>query len=219
MKKNNSRISLVPAFNVDRQLKSDLANSMWGDSNDLLWRAKMSLSNPPSYSKAFLAKVFVDILMSVESTLKSLIISLSKKQETPEEAYLVARNCGHKILNLYQMVESRSYRRLKLLSNKDFKILSKANALKVENRYKLITTLMLIQEDWQERELGTGEVSSILNFDFMDEFLRVTFKLHEISLHALKKFCDNRGVTGSNMVKLRARQTTFYRTLRDSRRL
>ncbi len=219
MNRRNPFPSLIPPFNAERQLKSDLANSMWGDANDLLWRVDMSLHDPPSYSKAFLAKVYVDILMSIESSLKSLIVCLSKKEESPEDAYITARKQNHNIIKLYQQVEIRSKRRIKMLSKKDINIITKGITLNVSNRYKLITELMLLEEDWIDRELNQGAVSSILNFDFINDLRIVAFLLHEISHRAIEKYCAQKAMNGSNHIKFRQRKKTFYTHLKATRNL
>ena len=75
--------SLIPAFNVNKQLKSTIASTMWTDANDFLHRSNIILEDLETGSFAYLSKIYVDILMAIESDLKCIIIGLSLKSETP----------------------------------------------------------------------------------------------------------------------------------------
>ena len=156
-------------FNADRQLKYKLSTSFWADSNDFLWRAGLLLKDRPHDTNAYFAKIYVDLIMSAECALKSLIISLSLPTETPEDAYLTARRIGHHLDRLYAEVEQRAKRRVRLLSPADKNILLKANTLGVNYRYDITTFFFLTQEDYIDRAFQRGLVSSVINFDVINE--------------------------------------------------
>jgi hypothetical protein len=202
-------------FNAEIHLKRQLASSFWKDTNDFLWRFGLMKENLPYVSSAFLAKMYVDLLMCSECALKSLIISLSKKPETSEQVYLIARNKSHNLQALYQEVESRAKGRIKLLSKKDKSILLKANSLGVGFRYDITTFLFLSQEDFIDREFNEGHVSSVINYDFLCEFNNTLLGLSKIGNNSLNKYFKNSPISFENLEKLRIRQSTFLLNVKN----
>lgn len=85
-------------------------------------------------NRNFRAKIIVDLLMSIECSLKSLIISLSIDNEPPEIAFKKLKNLSHSLEKLYEEVASRSKNRFKIhrLNKKLFNDLKK---LGVRSRY------------------------------------------------------------------------------------
>ena len=219
MKKTINKLLGIPPFNAERQLKSKLANSMWVDANDFNWKADILLKNLPHETKSYFGKVYVDLMMGIESSLKSLIISLSAPSITPEDAYINARNKGHKIDALYTEVQKLAKKRVKLLSKLDLKILDEAKTLSVNNRYELITFLLFIQEDSLKRILHADKISSILNEEFLGELLKVAIRLSNIAKKSIKKYCDFPGMSGTQAGILDKRTKLFYTTLSASKKL
>ncbi len=201
----------IPPFNAERQLKRRISTSFWADANDFLWRVSILKDNRPHDTNSYFAKLYVDLLMSAECSLKSLIISLSKKDETPEEVYLEARKKSHHLDKLYNEVVLRAKRRIKLLSKKEKQILFKANTLGVGYRYDIKTFFFLSQEDFIKRMLEEGDVSSIINFDFINELFTMLHELKKIAKISLDKYYgkDN-SLSGNNMEKLENRQNLFF---------
>src|SRR5450759_1273553 len=91
----------LPPFKPELYVKRTIAVSFWKDSNDLLWRGNIFRQQIGHDTLSTKAKTYVDIIMAVECSLKSMIISLSLKNETPENAYLTARSCSHHLDRLY----------------------------------------------------------------------------------------------------------------------
>ena len=60
------------------------------------------------------SKMIVNLIMSLECSLKSLIISLSEDKHTPKEAYQEARSLSHKIDKLYEQAKIKSKKRFKI---------------------------------------------------------------------------------------------------------
>lgn len=119
-------------------VKAKVAASYRTDAEQLYARAEASLrdSSLPTTKYSMLSKIFVDILMSFECSLKSLIISLSKSDESPEQAYKEARGCGHKIGKLCKKVQGRSYNRLEFVSSKEENMLHEAGDIGIFVRYE-----------------------------------------------------------------------------------
>jgi hypothetical protein len=203
-------------FNVDRQLKYKLSTSFWADSNDFLWRVGLLLNDRPHDSNAYFAKMYVDLIMSAECALKSLIISLSLSNETPEDAYSTARRIGHNLDKLYTEVEHRAKRRVKLLSLADKSILLKANTLGVNYRYDITTFFFLTQEDYIDRAFQRGLVSSVINFDFINKLYKMLHKLKDIAdISYHKYYGKDNTISGKNLQKLQNRQTAFFTAMRN----
>ncbi|GAB2846035.1 hypothetical protein [Hymenobacter ruber] len=198
-------------FNADRQLKWKIASSFAADANDFLWRVGLLNQNRPHDTTAYFAKMYVDLLMSAECALKSLIISLSVKGETPEDAYTVARRTGHDLEKLYLKVEGRAKRRIKLLTPKQRALLMKANTIGVGYRYDISTFFFLSRENRIDRAFQRGPVSGILNYEFIMEFYAMLHDLRDTANASLKKYYgrDN-SLAGVNLQKLADRQDAFY---------
>jgi len=201
-------------FNAERQLKYRLATSFWSDANDFLIRVSLLRDNRPHDTKAYFAKLYVDLLMSAECALKSLIISLSKKSETPEDAYLTARRNSHNLDKLYKEVELRAKNRIKLLSKKEKDILLKANTIGVGFRYDITTFFFLAQEDYIDRMFQDGQVSSVININFINDFYKMLHTLNDIADKSYHKYYGkNNLLSGINLQKLKERQDAFFTTM------
>lgn len=192
----------IPPFNAERQLKAILASTMRTDANDFLLRTNILLKDIDLLSYAYLSKIYVDILMSIESNLKALIIILSKNDETPEEAYKEARKHSHKIGELYGEVENRASKRIKLLLRKDKdELLNNSIKITVNNRYRLVT-LSQIRTEGVNRDWGLGQYSKLINYEYIRELQKTAFKIHEIAHNASEKYLDSMGMKGTNMKKI-----------------
>jgi hypothetical protein len=191
---------LIPKFNSEKFLKSRLTSNMWLDSNDFLYRVKLMQYHRDHDGYSIVSKIYVDILMAIESDLKSLIISLSKNDETPENAYLVARNHSHRIENLYAEVELRARNRIKLLNQKDKdELLNNAINIKVSNRYQLITQLNIGTEDFIHTDFGIGKYSSLLQPDYLLKIENISRRLHWIANESSKRFMPKLIMTGDSI--------------------
>jgi hypothetical protein len=215
-KTNLQKLTGGHPFNAERHLKWQLSSSYWKDSNDYLWRVGIIKENIPHESSAFFAKMYVDLLICAECALKSLIISLSKRTTTPEQEYLIARKNSHNLEKLYEKVERRAKRRIKLLSKKDKEILLKANSLGVGFRYDITTFLFLTQEDFVDREFNEGQVSSVINFNFIINFYEMLFNLKKIARKSIDKYYgkDN-SISGKYLKKMTDRRDAFFIAMKN----
>jgi hypothetical protein len=182
------RLLKNPPFKPELYVKRTLSASFWKDSNDLLWRADIFHKGIEHDTLSTKAKTYVDIVMATECSLKSLILSLSREPETPEDAYLVARGCGHHLDRLYAEVKVRAKNRVRLLDPDKEAIIIKANSLGVGYRYDVTAFMFLSQEDWVDRSQKKGLVSSVINHDFINELNVVAHELNTLSNKTLDKY-------------------------------
>lgn len=211
--------SLISPFNADRQLKSSISSTMWTDANDFLHRSNIILENLEFSSYAYLSKIYIDILMAIESDLKSIIISLSNKSETPEEAYIIARNHNHRIDYLYKEVKKRAYRKVKLLDKKDEdELLNNAIKIRVDNRYRLITLMQLRKDGKFNIDWGLGEYSQLLEYDYIIKLRKIAFQLHNISSETSDKYLDRSGMIGTHLGKFDKRFEEFFKNVKKLNR-
>lgn len=204
-----------PPYNAEKYIKKDVAASFWKDSNDLLWRVNIFRRYISHDSLSTKSKIYVDLIMAIKCSLKSLIISLSKNDETPESAYLVARNCSHNLDKLYNEVRKRAKNRIKLLYKDDVDILVKANSLGVGYRYDITTFMFISQETWADRSIRKGKVSSVINHTFINGLIKVAHHLSKIAKNAHSKYLEAYAV--QNLKKWKTtenRRSAFLETVK-----
>lgn len=199
----------LPKFNSDKFLKATIADSMFKDANQFLWRVHFLLRTSDFTDRNWYSKIYVDLLMAIESDLKGLIVCLSKDSESPEDAYKSARKKGHDIKQLYSEVELRAKNRLKLLSVKqkerlfvDFTILN------VNNRYDLVT-FYDIKNDIQNLNFKDNSVKVLLREESILELEKLAIDLHQILIIARKKM-PIIAMTGTSVSKYHERLQEFY---------
>ncbi|GAB3842903.1 hypothetical protein [Hymenobacter jeollabukensis] len=198
-------------FNANQALKRKIASSFAADANDFLWRVGLLKDNRPHDTTSFFAKLYVDLLMSAECALKSLVVSLSPASETPEDAYLKIRSLGHKLDKLYEEVEHRATRRLKLLTPKQRALLMQANNIVVGYRYDITTFFFLSRESRLDRAFQRGPVSSILNYEFITAFYTMLHDLRDLADAAeRKRFGQLAPLTMSQLGKVNKREDDFF---------
>lgn len=112
----------------ERAVKSLLANSFYLDGNLFIERFDQVYLTDSMEIQSFRAKAVVDLAMSIECSLKSLIISLSRDDELPKLAYQKARSSNHDLNKLHEEVKKRAKNRFKL---------PKKNSLVFESLIKL----------------------------------------------------------------------------------
>jgi hypothetical protein len=178
---------LETKFNADTFLKRTICDSMSVDANQFLWRVHYLIRLNDFADRNWYSKIYVDLIMAVETDLKAIIVALSESSETPEEAYNSAREKKHNITKLYTEVEKRAKNRLKLLHKKDRELLlNKYCLLNVSNRYDLVT-FYGIREDIKNKNFTDNSVKSILTYKSLIELEKITNRLHQITNKAVNK--------------------------------
>ena len=176
MKKNDKRKFLGP-FNKKMVVKMKIANSFLHDSD--AWLRIYEELHKHYRGVSFEAKKFVILKFSVECSLKSLIVSFSKKNELPEAVYKKIRRYGHNIVRLYEECNMRSNHRYKLFSKSFASSISLINRFGVEIRYDLDFTKWFRNQKWHR---GIGDVSSIvIENEFRKRFLNEAKKLNKLA--------------------------------------
>ncbi|EGR4314898.1 hypothetical protein DDN32_18270 [Vibrio cholerae] len=117
-----------------RAVKYLVASNFYSDGNLFIERFDHLKNTDSMENRSFRAKAVVDLAMSLECSLKCLVISLSADQESPEDAYLKARNLGHKLQKLYNEVKSREQSDI-VIPPLDSAVFTSLNKLGVGSRY------------------------------------------------------------------------------------
>lgn len=203
----------LPKYNSEKFLKATIADSMFKDANQFLWRVHFLLRTSDLTDRNWYSKIYVDLLMSIESDLKGLIICLSKDSESPEEAYRVARKKGHDIKLLYNEVESRAKNRLKLLPIKTKeKLLNDFTTLNVNNRYDLVT-FYDIRNDMEKLNFKDNSIKVLLGEESILELEKLAIDLHQILISARKKM-PLIAMTGKSVGNYHKRIQEFFDNLK-----
>jgi len=99
-----------------RGMKAVLARNFYADGNLFIERFDALNETEGMIDTRYASKAVVDLSMSIECSLKSLIICLSKDGETPVALYnrLKSRQLGHNLDNLLQEAITRAKSRFKI---------------------------------------------------------------------------------------------------------
>jgi hypothetical protein len=200
----------APPFDEDLYVKDWVSGAFRRDGTELFYRAKLTQNwSDQGHSKAF--KLFVDLIMSAECSLKSLIISCSPSSEAPEAAYKVARSKGHILKKLGAEAISREN---KLKSTIDLKLLEEADKVGVHSRYSIEVLRLLSTETTEERFFSEGPYSKVLNDDWLKKFAGLVQRLSAsaLDLAAEKLPCASHRY-GDEIGKAQKRLNTFKQTV------
>jgi hypothetical protein len=193
---------LVPPFNADRQLKTHLSSAFLIDTNDFLWRIDRVIEGNDQTNRSYVAKTLVDMIMCAECAFKSIIISLSQKDESPEDAFKACRKYGHNLEHLFNEAKKRAVRRIRFLDHKDLAMLKEVNKLGVESRYSNPLRFTLLNSEPMQRLFGEDIVSRIVNPEWMGKFRRLLARLFKIARAAYDKYrSKDNAIIGTNLDK------------------
>lgn len=145
-----------------RAVKSLVASNFYIDGNLFIDKFDQVKGCDSMVNINFRAKTIVDLAMSIECSLKSLIISLSKDSETPAKAYKKARKLGHNLEKLHKEVEKRAKNRFKL-ERKNEKVFQDLEKLGVGSRYSYEIWLIRFQLNSGAFFLGNDLISKTVN--------------------------------------------------------
>ena len=136
MTAKTTRRGLLGNFYLESQVKHRLHTYYFKDAYQ--WRLLYNNSlDPEYYSVAFEAKRFVFLSMAYECMLKAILISLSKREETAEQIYKVARDCNHKLERLVLQCKNRAKKHYRICSNETFKRIQQIDKLGIAIRYNM----------------------------------------------------------------------------------
>ncbi|GIB60897.1 hypothetical protein VCSRO140_3465 [Vibrio cholerae] len=144
---------------TQRAVKYLVASNFYSDGNLFIERFDHLKNTDSMENRSFRAKAVVDLAMSLECSLKCLVISLSADQESPEDAYLKARNLGHKLQKLYNEVKSREQSDI-VIPPLDSAVFTSLNKLGVGSRYGYEVWLLRFNSEAKDIFLGNDLISS-----------------------------------------------------------
>jgi hypothetical protein len=171
---------LVGKFYLETQVKCWISRHYLRDAHEWIRAYNILNDNDPDYlAKSFEAKKVICLRFSLECSLKSLIMSLSKRAESANGAYGVLRRHLHNLNALYQECLSRARGRYRIITPSFTSKLVKIANLGVGIRYDLDLMTAYRRQSPREKILVDGPVSEvILNDSFRKEFVRETIKLY-----------------------------------------
>ena len=205
-------------FDIEKALKWQLADHFRRDANDFIWRMD-KINDPESSSLSWNAKRFVDMRMSAECALKSIVISLSKSNETPENAYSSARGCSHSLQKLKEVVIKRAYRKVKFLSETEIVVLLEGHSIDVFTRYS-VETLFMLYDDYASETLSKKERSilKLKDTNWVASFEKIVFKLRDIANNSQKRLAKHRPMTGTESLSLSKRFLEFKTEVKEKKK-
>ncbi|STQ89307.1 hypothetical protein [Iodobacter fluviatilis] len=117
-----------------RAVKGLVARNFYIDGNLFIEKFDQVKNTESMQMRNFRAKAIVDLTMSIECSLKSIILSLSKDNELPSDAYKKARKCSHNLDKLYAEAILRAKNRF-LFPPKKQALFDDLKSLGVGSRY------------------------------------------------------------------------------------
>jgi len=145
-----------------RAVKSLVSRNFYIDGNLFIERFDQVRYTDSMNNRNFRAKTIVDLAMSIECSLKSLIISLSKDNESPAKAYKKARKLSHNLKKLHKELKLRSKNRFKIPS-KDDRVFDDLEKLGVGSRYSYEIWLLRFQSSTGSFFLGDDLISQTVD--------------------------------------------------------
>lgn len=130
----------------ERAVKSLISSNFYIDGNLFIERFDLVFNSASMNNRNFRAKTIVDLAMSLECSMKSLIMSLSKDDETPVASYKRLRKLSHNLSKLYLEVGNRAKNRFKI-PKKNEAIFNDLQKLGVGSRYSYEIWLLRFQSN------------------------------------------------------------------------
>ena len=197
---NRLQNKAAKTFKTRRSVKSTLANLYIKDAIQLIEKYDFLQGSDYIGDRFFRAKLFVDLGMSIECSLKALRFSLSSDKETPYSTYKKVRKNGHDFRKLYSDVERLSNRRF-TLPKVSKKYINFLNEFQVYYRYSLDFSLLRINS--LNNSLPATQ-SSISKWNTITEFLdnpqlanelrNLAVQLHQSSLKCHTKYLSKHSI-------------------------
>jgi hypothetical protein len=191
-------------FKPPRSVKSIIASNFSRDAQLFIERFDILFASEGRDDKWFRAKVLLDLIMSIECSLKSLFISLSKDDEKPSEAYREARRLSHNISLLFEKCSERAKNRLKLPA-KPVNIFKDIESLGISIRYSHELWLIRFNDSVSGLFFEDGRISRTIDDPVWAKELRsVAVMFLKLSEDAEKRFLSPHRITVGNQLNLRS---------------
>ncbi len=182
-------------FSLESQAKSYIFGHFFRDSSD--WAALFHHSRKfPIHNMSIMTKQFIMLRMAIaEYVLKSILIGLSKKNETAKDIYKIALNCRHNIEKLIEECKRRSNGRYRICNKAAFERIKKIEKLGIGIRYDLNMKMAYKNQSFAEWATGTGPVSGVV----IDEDFHKLMHKDLLFFVALAKRVCNKRLKGHNI--------------------
>ena len=166
-----------------RAVKGALCRSFSLDGNLFIEKSDLVQGIELMENRNFRAKIIVDLLMSIECSLKSLCIALSKDNETPAKVYKKVRKYSHNINKLYNEVEKRAKNRFAIPSV--HAIFDDLKQLGVSSRYAYEIWLIRMNSNDEDVFFDEDLISRTLD----DITWATTVREEAVKMNALSEKC------------------------------
>lgn len=179
--------------NAERSIKALLAASYNQDARGLLQRAHFCLHSKFGFEhdRKLRAKILVDLLMSAECSLKSLIFGLSKNYEPPEKLYKKSKQkWGHDLGKLLIHARNRAKNKLKFPSDKKLPTFADASKMNVFIRYSVETYFLIMERSLRDQPYVDPLIKKTTSETWMWQFMDDVNKILRLSSEAHNKFCS-----------------------------
>jgi hypothetical protein len=178
----------VNRFHLEFQVKHTVSSHFTGDAYD--WIELYFISRPRDYrTLSIVSKRIMNLRMAQECILKSMLIALSKKNETAEEAYKSCKGCGHNLERLVIQCKQRSQNRFRICTKPGFVRIQKMTQFHIGLRYDIDLKDEYRKKDFGSRATLTGGVSGILSDD---DFHKNILKDLSYMLRQNRRICQRR---------------------------
>ncbi|MDN0082064.1 hypothetical protein QU487_04755 [Crenobacter sp. SG2305] len=198
-----------------RAVKSLVASNFYVDGNLFIEVFDNIKKTDSMQHRNFRAKAIVDLAMSLECSLKSLVISLSKDSESPNDAYKKARKCSHDLRGLYEEVASRAKNRLAIKKIND-EIFNDLKSLKVGSRYSFEVFLLRFQADKSKVFIGEDLISrTIDNPEWVSRLRSEAVTINKLAEQCHSKYLSKHAIlSGAKFKKFDKELSNFLSSLR-----
>jgi len=173
------KLKLTGPFHLETQVKAQIARNYLRDASEWLFIHKKIQEIDEYIAMSFEAKKFINLRFSMECSLKSLIMSLSKRKERAEEAYNIARKFSHNLMKLFEECKKRAEGKYKICSKSFIPEIDKIEKLGIEIRYDLDFKIAYKKQSFRELFVNGPISSVILDSSFHEKFWHETINLYK----------------------------------------
>ncbi len=171
---------IVGKFYLQPQVKSQISRNYLRDAHEWLRIYKILVNEQQDYiSKSLEAKKFIHLWFSVECSLKSIIMSLSNKNESALDAYKILIGCQHNLTKLYKVCLCRAAKKYRIISPSFVQKLAKIDNLKIGIRYDLNFKTAYKKQSLRELFFDGPVSGVVLDDSFRKEFFEEAIKLYK----------------------------------------
>ena len=197
----NKALKIPKKHHPKRAVKSLVARNFYIDGNLFIESFDCSNNIHSMQNRNFRAKAVVSLAMSIECSLKAIIISLSLDSESPTNAYKTSRGLSHNLEKLYNEVIVRAKKRVKLPKNNN-QVFNDLKDLKVSSRYSFEVWLLRSQSPNKKFYLGQDIISKTIDsFEWLSKVRSEAVVLNNFANKCYKKYLDKHSILSGSKFK------------------